>query len=60
MRQIYNAVDGRRPALSRAHTQRFKSLEFEQVSGLTDYLARIGWKTEQPQVGGDGVVPPPN
>jgi cytochrome c553 len=59
MRQIYNAVDGRRPTLSRAHTQSFKSLEFEQVSGLTDYLARIGWKTEQPHTGGGGVEPAP-
>jgi cytochrome c553 len=42
-RQIYDAVDGRRPPLARSHGKRFAPLDFEDVLGLTDYLARIGW-----------------
>ena len=41
-RQIYDAVDGRRPPLSKTHGKRFAPLEFEEVLGLTDYLSRIG------------------
>jgi cytochrome c553 len=53
-RQIYDAVDGRRPPLARSHGKRFATLDFEQVLGLTDYLARIGWsgdgeRSEPPQ-----------
>jgi cytochrome c553 len=42
-RQIYDAVDGRRPPLTRTHRKRFAPLAFEDVLGLSDYLARIGW-----------------
>lgn len=42
-RQIYDAVDGRRPELSKSHAKRFAPLDFEDVLGLTDYLARLGW-----------------
>jgi cytochrome c553 len=42
-RQIYDAVDGRRPELTRTHRKRFSPLAFEDVLGLTDYMARIGW-----------------
>ena len=41
VRQIYDAVDGRRPLLTRSHKQRFESLDFEAILALTDYLARI-------------------
>jgi cytochrome c553 len=44
MRQMYDAVDGRRPALPRLHSQRIAPLDFEQVRAISDYLARIGWK----------------
>jgi cytochrome c553 len=47
-RQVYDAVDGRRPALSRTHGKRLEGLDFADVQGLTDYLARIGWS--QPAV----------
>jgi len=52
VRQIYDTVDGRRPMLSRTHTQRFAGYEFEEVLAITDYIARIGWTAEpgQPQV----------
>ncbi|MEO8065185.1 MAG: c-type cytochrome [Pseudomonadota bacterium] len=46
VRQIYDTVDGRRPMLSRSHTQRFSSYEFEEVLALSDYLARVGWKND--------------
>ena len=42
-RQIYDAVDGRRPPLSKSHRKIFEPLGFEDVMGLTDYLSRIGW-----------------
>jgi cytochrome c553 len=42
MRQMYDAVDGRRPALPRLHSKRIAPLDFEQVRAVSDYLARIG------------------
>ena len=42
-RQIYDAVDGRRPELTRTHRKDFEPLGYEDVLGLSDYLARIGW-----------------
>jgi cytochrome c553 len=41
MRQMYDAVDGRRPALPRLHSQRIAPLDFQQVRAVADYLARI-------------------
>jgi len=49
MRQMYDAVDGRRPALPRLHSQRIAPLDFEQVRAVADYLSRIGWQ------GGDSI-----
>lgn len=43
-RQIYDAVDGRRPALSRTHGKRLATLDFQQVQGLADWLSRVGWQ----------------
>jgi cytochrome c553 len=54
MRQMYDAVDGRRPALSRLHSQRIATLDFEQIRAVADYLARIGWSSE------NSSAPPPN
>ncbi|MEJ0085169.1 MAG: c-type cytochrome [Pseudomonadota bacterium] len=48
MRQMYDAVDGRRPALPRLHSQRIAPLDFEQVRALADYLSRIGWQSGEP------------
>ncbi len=39
-RQIYDAVDGRRPALANSHRKRFVNLDFQEVQGLADYLSR--------------------
>lgn len=43
MRQIYDAVDGRRTPLATTHRQRFSRLDFQDVRGLSDFLARAGW-----------------
>jgi cytochrome c553 len=41
-RQLYDAVDGRRPALSASHGKRFDDLDFQQVRGIADWLSRSG------------------
>jgi cytochrome c553 len=46
MRQMYDAVDGRRTALPRLHSQRIAPLDFQQVRAVADFLARIGWKAD--------------
>lgn len=43
MRQMYDAVDGRRPALPRLHSERIAPLDFQQVRAISDFLARVGW-----------------
>ena len=45
MRQMYDAVDGRRPALPQLHSQRIEPLDFQQVRAVSDFLARIGWQS---------------
>jgi cytochrome c553 len=47
-RQIYDAVDGRRPALAASHRKQLVKLDFQEVQGLADYLARLGWQGTQP------------
>lgn len=49
-RQIYDAVEHRRPALSATHAARLKPLTFEGVLGVADYLSRIGWQDEREPV----------
>jgi len=44
MRQMYDAVDNRRPPLSRLHGKRLAPFDFEQIRALADYLARVGWQ----------------
>jgi cytochrome c553 len=41
MRQIYDAVDGRRPNMSRAHVKMFAKLDREDIVGLSDFLSRL-------------------
>ena len=57
MRQMYDAVDGRRPPLSRLHGKRIAPLDFEQIRAVADYLARIGWDSDSPAE--DTVEPHP-
>jgi len=42
LRQMYDAVDGRRPALAQLHSQRIKPLDFEQLHAVADYLSQLG------------------
>lgn len=44
IRQIYDASGGRRPPMSRDHRKLFEKLEYDDMYGLTDYLARTGWE----------------
>jgi cytochrome c553 len=43
-RQIYDALAGRRPPMSRDHRKLFQKLDFDDMSGIADYLARAGWE----------------
>jgi cytochrome c553 len=43
VRQIYDSVAGRRPPMAREHRKSFDKLDFDDVQGLADYLARSGW-----------------
>lgn len=41
MRQMYDAVDGRRPSLNQLHARRIEPLDFEQVRAVADFLSRV-------------------
>jgi cytochrome c553 len=43
VRQMYDAVDGRRPSLQLVHPRKIEPLDFEQVRAVADYLSRIEW-----------------
>jgi cytochrome c553 len=47
MRQMYDAVDGRRLTLPRLHSRRIEPLDFQQVRAVSDYLARVGWPSNE-------------
>lgn len=47
MRQMYDAVDGRRVTLPKLHSQRIAPLDFQQVRAVSDYLSRIGWPSNE-------------
>jgi cytochrome c553 len=57
VRQMYDAVDGRRPALPRLHSERIAPLDFQQVRAVSDYLARIGWPAGKTPDAAAGPVP---
>ena len=59
MRQMYDAVDGRRPALPQLHSQRIAPLDFEQVRAVSDFLARIGWDASAAAPAGSEPHPAP-
>jgi cytochrome c553 len=46
MRQMYDAVDGRRPTLQQVHPRKIEPLDFEQVQAVADYLSRIDWESK--------------
>ena len=41
LRQMYDAVDERRPTLARLHSQPIKSLDFEQLRTLADFISQL-------------------
>ena len=41
LRQMYDAVDGRRPTLPQLHSKKIAPLDFEQVRAISDFLSRI-------------------
>jgi cytochrome c553 len=41
-RQIYDAVDGRRPNFSSEHIRLLAQLDHDDIQGLADYLSRLG------------------
>ena len=43
LRQMYDAVDGRRPNFSRAHVRLLAKLERDDLVGVADFLAREDW-----------------
>ncbi len=43
LRQIHDAVDGRRPNFSRSHVRRLKKLDRDDIVGLADALSRAEW-----------------
>ena len=42
VRQMYDAVDRRRPTLVQIHAREIQPLDFDQVRAIADYLSRIG------------------
>jgi cytochrome c553 len=49
MRQMYDAVDGRRLNLDRVHRKKLGPLDFAQIRAVSDYLSRIDWGTTSAQ-----------
>src|SRR5262245_161635 len=43
LRQMYDAVDGRRPNFSRSHVRLLAKLEHDDLIGLADFLSRLDW-----------------
>jgi len=48
MRQIYDAVDGRRANFSRAHVRLFAKLDRDDIVGVADFLSRLDSRPEPP------------
>jgi len=42
LRQMYDAVDERRPTLARLHSERIKPLDFEQLHAVAEFLSQLG------------------
>jgi cytochrome c553 len=41
VRQMYDAVDARRPTLVAIHARKIQPLDYDQVRGIADYLSRV-------------------
>jgi cytochrome c553 len=51
LRQIYDAVDGRRPNFSRSHVRRLQKLDRDDIVGLADALSRAEWPGNSVEAG---------
>jgi cytochrome c553 len=47
-RQMYDAVDGRRPGFPPSHVRLLAQLEHDDIAGVADYLSRIGPRSAEP------------
>jgi cytochrome c553 len=56
-RQIYDAVDGRRPGFPFSHVRLFARLEHDDIAGVSDYLSRIAPRCAEPLIIPAAVVP---
>lgn len=52
LRQMYDAVDGRRPNFSREHIRLLAKLDREDLVGVADFLARSEWNPPTPEAPG--------
>ena len=50
LRQMYDAVDGRRPNFSRTHVRLLARLERDDLVGVADFLSRTEWSGPSAQV----------
>jgi len=48
LRQLHDAVDGRRPNLVRGHVQLLRDLGMEELEGLADYISRLPGSPQHP------------
>lgn len=49
-RQIYDAVDGRRPGFPASHVRLLATLDHDAIAGVADYLARIAPRYAEPTI----------
>jgi len=49
-RQIYDAVDGRRPGFPSSHVRLLAELDHDEIAGVADYLSRIAPRYAEPLV----------
>jgi len=49
-RQMYDAVDGRRPGFPPSHVRLLAQLEHDDIAGVADYLSRIASRYAEPLV----------
>jgi cytochrome c553 len=47
LRQIHDAIEGRRPNFSAAHIRLLKGLDYADITGVADYLARIPRRSDR-------------
>jgi len=58
LRQMYDALDGRRPNFSGAHLRLLAKLERDDLTGIADFLARLEWASASALASGTVSDPP--